>query len=66
MAWPTAIRLATMTALLDDGRSVPITELRDGKGEVTSDLDEAVAFVCGAGNEWFSDRLADYQREALH
>jgi hypothetical protein len=53
-------------AILTDGRVVPITNLFDACGEETDDLDEAVSFVCGEGDEWFSDLLSSFETAAIH
>jgi len=57
-----AINVAERIALLSDGSSAPITNLFDADGEETVDADEAVAFVAGAGAQWFAGRIDSYQR----
>lgn len=61
MARVTAINLERRLALLDDGRTVPITNLFDASGDDTNDAAEAAGFVAGAGREWFADSVADYE-----
>lgn len=56
-----SINLGKRLALLDDGRTVPITTLMDKWGEDTDDTESAVVFVAGAGTMWFSDLLSSYE-----
>lgn len=55
-----AVNLRRRLALLTDGASVPITTLLDAEGDETEDAEQAVAFVAGAGRQWFSASLAHY------
>lgn len=43
-----------MEALLNDGSVIPIVFFYDDEEEETMDFDEAVAFVCGCQDLWFS------------
>ena len=61
-----AISVAQRWALLSDGRTVPITNLFDCRGEETADPAEAVSFVAGSERLWFSAPLADFERPVLH
>lgn len=56
-----ALNLAQRLALLDDGATVPITDLFDANGEDTEDLAEAVGFAAGQDRHWFSGRISDYE-----
>lgn len=60
-----ALHVASRTAILTDGATVPITNLFDAWGDETDDSAEAVSFVCGAGNVWLSDRLDSFERAPL-
>lgn len=61
-----AINRFGMVALLDDGTTVPITNLFDADGEETDDPDEAVTFVAGEGDRWFTGECADYAEVSVH
>lgn len=61
-----ALSLTKRLAHLSDGRTVPITNLLDAWGDDTADLAEAVAFVCGAGREWWALPLADFETRRPH
>jgi hypothetical protein len=50
----------TRYALLEDGRSVPIVQLFDCDGDETNDPDEAISFVAGEGNEWYTGLCSDF------
>lgn len=57
---PEAIKVFSRLALLSDGTTVPITNLFDGDGDETDDPDEAVSFVAGDGDRWFTGLVSDY------
>lgn len=59
------INLRGRWAQLTDGRTVPITNLLDVVGEETTDPAEAVSFVAGAGREWFSAPLSNFDPVTL-
>lgn len=65
MAHLTTVNLEQRLAVLDDGRSVPVTNLIDRFGDDTNDPAEAVGFVAGAGREWFADSVAEYSDVAV-
>lgn len=52
-------------ALLSDGTTVPITNLLDEFGDETDDPDEAVTFVAGDGDQWFTGLCSDYDEVTL-
>lgn len=60
-----SIHLFRREALLSDDRILPITNLFDARGDDTSDATEAVAFVCGAGREWFAAQVVDYATASI-
>jgi hypothetical protein len=60
-----SINMIERTALLDDGRTVPITNLFDAVGEETDDPREAVSFVCGAGRQWISDSIDHFDKVTI-
>lgn len=55
-----AINIFSRFALLDDGTIVPVTNLFDADGDETNDPDEAVVFVAGEGDRWFTGCCDDY------
>jgi hypothetical protein len=55
-----ALNLTGRLALLTDGTTVPITNLFDLAGDETDDLAEAVSFVCGTGQHWWSDLISAF------
>lgn len=61
-----ALNLTKRLAHLSDGRVVPITSFIDAFGDETNDLAEAVCYVAGAGREWFSGLLSDFEALRLH
>lgn len=65
MAAVVSANLTKRTALLDDGRTLPITNMIDAFGDDTNDAGEAVAFVCGAGREWFAENMDDFERATV-
>lgn len=56
-----AINLGRRIALLNDGSTVPVTNLLDADGDETEAPAEAVGFVAGEGRTWFAGRVADYE-----
>jgi hypothetical protein len=58
--WPARV------AILTDGTTVPVTHLFDADGDETSDTSEAVSFVAGEGDLWFSGLCADYEAVETH
>lgn len=56
-----AINLGTRTALLDNGGTVPITNLLDNNGDETDCVESAIGFVAGEGSTWFVGVTADYE-----
>ena len=60
-----AAKWFSRVALLDDGTTVPITNLLDEFGDETDDPDEAVTFVAGDGERWFSGLCADYDEVTI-
>ncbi|WP_310540822.1 hypothetical protein [Phenylobacterium sp.] len=52
-------------ALLSDGTTVPITNLLDEFGDETDDPDEAVTFVAGDGDQWFTGLCSDYDEVTI-
>lgn len=55
-----AYRLSTRTALLDDDRSLPITNLFVN-GEETEETEDVTSFVCGQGDEWYAVDCAAFE-----
>jgi len=61
-----ALNLSHRLALLSDDRIVPVTHLFDNTGQETATLTDAVAFVCGRGDLWIADLIANYSRSLNH
>lgn len=57
-----AVNLAGRFVLLTDGRTVPITNLFDGHGDETAELDDVVSFVAGEGQQWFAAPMRKFER----
>jgi hypothetical protein len=57
-----AINLGRRLVLLTDDRVMPITNLFDLNSEETDDPDQAITFVAGEGNTWFSGRVDGFER----
>lgn len=66
MADVQALNLTKRLAHLSDDRTVPITNFMDSLGDDTNDLAEAVTYVCGAGREWWSGLLSDFETGRVH
>lgn len=60
-----AIKTFSRLALLNDGTTVPITNLFDADGDETDDPDLAVSFVAGEADRWFTGLCADYEEVGL-
>jgi hypothetical protein len=60
-----AINAARRLALLNNGVTVPITNLYGDDGESTDDPDAAITFVAGSDTlrVWFSGRLDAFESE---
>lgn len=56
-----AVKALSRLALLSDGTTVPITNLLDADGDETDDPNEAVSFVAGEGDRWFTGLCADFE-----
>jgi len=56
-----AINAFTRFAVLNDGTTVPVTGLYDADGEETNDPDQAVTFVAGEGDRWFSGLCSEFE-----
>jgi len=57
-----AINLRTREAFRTDGAVIPITDLFDRDGD-ECEAEDAVTFVAGSGDAWFSDEIANYGAE---
>lgn len=54
-ALPTAVNLAARRVHLDNGRTIPITNMYDAAAAETDDLDEVVTIVAGNDEQgWYS------------
>lgn len=66
MATIQAVNIGQRVAITDDGRTLPITNMFDASGAETSDPDEVLACVVGAGDEWFTIVLSDFEDVTLN
>lgn len=48
------------------GHRLPITGYYDEYNDATWDFREAVTFVAGAGNYWYSGKVSDWQAVTFH
>jgi hypothetical protein len=59
-ALPTAINLAARRVYLDNGRTIPITNMYDAAAAETDDLDEVITIVAGNDEQgWYSLMLEE-------
>lgn len=61
----TAINKTERLALRSDGEILPLGFL-DSDGEPTQEVDEAVVFVCGSDDIWFTGVIADFETTTYH
>lgn len=61
----TAISLTRKSVLLNDGRTMPITDTLDDDGLPTDDLGDTIAVVAGEGAVWFMELVDDFEHGRL-